>query len=363
MCSAACSSRRATTTVHALKSDPTGGVLCAYGLYYNALVDFRYANIRRIGPDGTAGPVSSCTPYNSGGAAPGGIMHAAAAPDGAGGAYASWRDYESGTAANYYYAQHYLASGQGQWATSYPVAFSEQIIQDGTAGVWLMGRPPGTQRLELHRRLADGSLPAGWTGAGVVITDPASLNSYHYAPMPTELVVAWSESGGASGLDIRALSVGQDGVIHAGWNAGGTPVCAANGDQTGPVLLSSGGSVLACWEDRRPNASVSDIYANLISLPSQVGVGPDPSTGFGILGAWPNPARDRIEVAFALAGDRPAKLDVLDLAGRSVHRCMLTDGGSRQTVTVALGDLANGVYFLRITQGARIATTRVAIAR
>lgn len=349
--------------LYSLKPDPTGGVVAGVMTYWDPPIGSsqRYGRVLRVSPTGSTTVSSNCTAYQSNNIVPGGITNVVAAPDGAGGVYGAWHDYDFATGTHNEYGQHVLSTGQTQWTTPYPVPVCN-VIQDGSAGLWFPGGPMGTQRLEVHRRLADGTLPAGWTTAGVVIS--MSTTAFSFAPMPTELVVGWAEGSGPTGKDIRALSVGQDGAISGGWDPGGTLVCAANGDQTYPILQADGaGAVLACWEDQRPNASVSDIYANRISLPSQVGIGPEPPVSFGILGAWPNPARDRIDVALALAGDGTATLDLIDLAGRSVHSSRVAAGAGRLTVPVALDGLANGVYFLRIAQGPRAATTRIAVAR
>ena len=349
--------------LYSIKPDPTGGVVCGVMSFQNPPVgdSWRFGRVLRVSPSATITLYSDCTAHQSGNVYPGGITNIVAAPDGAGGVYGVWHDFNSATGTHGEYGQHFLTSAQGQWTTPYPVPVCN-VIQDGSAGVWLPGSPMGTQRLEVHRRLADGTLPTGWTTAGVVIS--MSTTAYSFAPTPTELVVGWAEGSGATGKDIRALSVAQDGSIPGGWDPGGTLFCAANGDQTYPWLQADGaGGMLACWEDRRPGATESDIYANRISLPSQVGIGPEPPVSFGILGAWPNPARDRIEITFALAADAPATLQLIDLAGRSVHRSHLSPGAGRRTIPLALGGLANGVYFLRVIQGPRTASTRVAIAR
>jgi hypothetical protein len=338
--------------------------VCGLGSYFNALVDFRFGRIVRIRPDATVAFNKDCTAYYSGNAAPGGITQVAAAPDGAGGAYGTWHDFDSATPTHGDFGQHFNSSGTALWTAPYAVPFSGRVVQDGSVGVWWVGRPPGVPGIEVHRRLASGALPTGWTSAGVTITESTSLHTYSTAALPTALALCWSENGTGGDKDLRALSVNQEGVIPPGWESGGTPVCTAVGDQIGPFLLPDGAEgALACWVDQRAGASAPDIYATRIEPPPLVGVRPTAAHGFGFVAAGPNPARDRIELTFELSGDEPATLEVLDLAGRSLRRVALAGGTGPRTASLGLGDLANGVYFLRITQGTRAATTRVAIAR
>ena len=338
-----------------LKADPAGGVIC--GIRYQddaGPQNFNRGRICRILPDATLQLSDDCTPYISGGLAPGGIMLVAVAPDGTGGAYGTWADAASpgGT-----FGQHFLSSGQDQWATPYAMV-CDQTLQDGLVGVWFAALTTGPS-LVAHRRLADGTLPSGWTSSGVTFKTTPNFQSYRFVAMPNELVAGWSDNSGGT-YDIYASSVGRDGTISPIWTPGGTLVCAANGDQVAAFIVDDGQSgVLACWEDRRPNASVSDIYANRVLLPPPVAVGPRGSRDFGIHGAWPNPARDRIEVAFTLSGDATATLEVIDLAGRAFHRSTVAGASGRQAIV--LGDVANGVYFIRLSQGSRAAVARVAV--
>ena len=89
------------------------------------------------------------------------------------------------------------------------------------------------------------------------------------------------------------------------------------------------------------------------------------NTQFALAGARPNPARNDLTIAFSLPGSSPARLDVMDIAGRMVvtrevgslglgsHVLKLTDGRT----------LSAGVYLVRLSQGRRVLTTRAVIVR
>jgi hypothetical protein len=73
----------------------------------------------------------------------------------------------------------------------------------------------------------------------------------------------------------------------------------------------------------------------------------------------------RLRVAFTLADASPARLDVLDVAGRVVVSQDVGGAGTGKH-TMELGDrasLAQGIYFLRIRQGGSEARTRAALVR
>jgi len=78
---------------------------------------------------------------------------------------------------------------------------------------------------------------------------------------------------------------------------------------------------------------------------------------------WPMPARGAVNLAFTLATDAPATVELLDLAGRRVHRENLGDTSpGPRTLRLAPGRvLEPGVYWVRLTQGGARASTRVLV--
>jgi len=74
--------------------------------------------------------------------------------------------------------------------------------------------------------------------------------------------------------------------------------------------------------------------------------------------------RAALRVAFALPGEAPARLDLFDLTGRRVGTRRLTASGAGRG-EVAFDDeaLEPGLYFVTLTQGARTASTRIALIR
>ena len=73
------------------------------------------------------------------------------------------------------------------------------------------------------------------------------------------------------------------------------------------------------------------------------------------LALFPAPARDVLTVRFSTSSAGPARLDVIDLLGRTVRTVDL-DGRNERDVRVAVADLPAGLYMLRIQSGTSSAT-------
>jgi hypothetical protein len=115
--------------------------------------------------------------------------------------------------------------------------------------------------------------------------------------------------------------------------------------------------------------SAVDIHGNesafaLFSPASNTGVSGGGTVAFALEGVWPNPARSSgLNVAFALASDASARLELLDMSGRRVVTQEVgVLGAGRHTVDLARGQkLAPGVYWVRLTQAANQRVTRAAV--
>jgi hypothetical protein len=65
----------------------------------------------------------------------------------------------------------------------------------------------------------------------------------------------------------------------------------------------------------------------------------------------------------SLVGGAPARLDLIDVAGRRQTSRAIDAGTGPQTVDLGrTGGFAPGVYFLRLTQAGRMLTQRVVIS-
>ena len=85
---------------------------------------------------------------------------------------------------------------------------------------------------------------------------------------------------------------------------------------------------------------------------------------FALRGAAPNPAvREHLNIAFALEGELPAKLELFDINGRRViSRDVSALGAGEHALNIAQGiSVAPGIYWVSLTQGGRHAGSRVVI--
>jgi hypothetical protein len=77
----------------------------------------------------------------------------------------------------------------------------------------------------------------------------------------------------------------------------------------------------------------------------------------------PNPSHGgTLTVHFTLPTDAPARLELLDVAGRRIATHEV--GAGQHTLDLGAGqNLAPGLYLVRLTQGTNTRTTRVAVLR
>lgn len=93
-----------------------------------------------------------------------------------------------------------------------------------------------------------------------------------------------------------------------------------------------------------------------------VGVGPDRAFDFVLASIAPNPVVRNMTVSYSLASSEPARLELLDVTGRRWLSRELSSGAGRHQVQLSTGgQVPDGLYFLRLSQGARTSSARVAI--
>lgn len=89
-----------------------------------------------------------------------------------------------------------------------------------------------------------------------------------------------------------------------------------------------------------------------------------PTFTLALQGAWPNPARDRLSVAFTLEKDEPAILELFDMGGRLVSsRAVGGVGPGHHTFDLSDAGLRSGIYVIRLTEGNRTRTARAVVLR
>jgi len=147
---------------------------------------------------------------------------------------------------------------------------------------------------------------------------------------------------------------------------------ANSGSNTVSALLSRAGRLRP--RERRypvvPQARVDSVLGVSEPLPINAAAGavdrPGRIAALAIRGATPNPATGgRLRVEFALRDGSPARLELLDVAGRVVSARDVSPLGAG-THVLDLSDgraLRPGMYLLRLTQGASVVRARAAVLR
>jgi hypothetical protein len=115
---------------------------------------------------------------------------------------------------------------------------------------------------------------------------------------------------------------------------------------------------------RRPDGGTT-IPVSRIDARERPDVMSESASGLAILGVFPDPADRSVTVRFAAAGTSPGRLELYDLGGRRVGTQTvgpMAPGESRATFELG-AHLAPGIYWLRLTQEGKTATTRIAVVR
>ena len=305
------------------------------------------------------------------------------APDGAGGAIIVWEDDRNG-AWNQLYAQHLVGSGAtatgwpagGLRVCSFPTAASvsrpaflsptySSIATDGSGGAfvtWSDARAD-TGDIYIQHLRPDVGIAPGWPDQGLAlcVAPGPQLRPTIIADGMGGAFVAWEDArSGAANVFIQHVS--SSAAIAPGWPAGGLAVHVESSEQLHPRLASDGSlGVIVAWEDHRDVAS--QIYAARITSDGKfAGVEPT-ATGeplSDLVRLTPNPSRGVMNASFTLESGAPARIDVVDIAGRRVESIDLGAlGAGRHSVRLGSGRrYPPGVYLLRLTQGARVVAAR-----
>lgn len=239
---------------------------------------------------------------------------------------------------------------------------------------------------------AAAAIAPGWPATGVAFSKYGQAEGGTLAvPAMTGVIGVWARGSGAA-ADLYAGLVGLDGAVPAlvslvasearpgfvrvTWAVRGAAGEAwrlerrvAGGEWTALATLLPDGEGRVTYEDAAVAPGARYGY-RLAPLAGGAPLGetwldvPRERAAFALRGAWPNPVRDGAQVRFALPDAGPATLALLDAQGR-VHRTWALAGepGERTFALDGLGAVPPGIYWLRLAQGERVASARVAILR
>ena len=285
---------------------------------------------------------------------------------------------------------------------------------------WTDGSSTGARGIWVQRFGGDGLLAAGWPTDGVHITSPGSALDSPAAVVDGSgaATMAWWD-----GVTFRGIRVQSDATIASGWPSAGISLLDAGAVPYGGGVIASGnaGGVIVLWPDSRdpgtvgararwlladgspdptqpdtgrvllpgnaysaPMAAMGDgsggayvgwersvvqglwsyIGMSWVPYPSALAVPPSERRAMLSLAApWPNPARGALNVRFSLRDDSPARLELMDVAGRRVRSIDVSGAGEHVQRFDRLERLPAGVYLVRVRQAADSRTARATIVR
>jgi len=244
-----------------------------------------------------------------------------------------------------------LASAAGQQRLA-------AMTGDGAGGAlvaWYDTRS-GSGDIYAQRFTASGAIGSGWPAAGLAA---CSQGSEQYAPAiladgASGAFIVWEDFRGGT-TDVYAQRVTGGGAISSGWPTDGVALTTASGEQYAPRLMSDGaGGAIATWFDTR----------TLNGPPVLVPETPPRPLVFALYGARPSPAVGDLRIAFDLPDAKPAKLELLDVAGRRImSREVGSLGPGRHVVPIDERKLRAGIYVVRLTHAGRSLTATVSVLR
>ena len=175
-------------------------------------------------------------------------------------------------------------------------------------------------------------------------------------------MLSWSDLRSGVSEDIFAQRVSADGSLQ--WTQSGVALSTAAGLQNPAVSVPDGahGAIVA-WHDYRDGGG--DIYAQRVQADGALGGGV--TSVARIEPAWlrlalENPARaGGIRVQCSVPTNARATLELLDIQGRRVASHVFEGVGVRSLMLGSADAIAPGLYIVRLSQGGRASSARVAV--
>jgi len=253
------------------------------------------------------------------------------------------------------------------------------LIADGSGGVYVV-RPGATVPLATHVTSAGTVL--GSVDTPVNLPGDQYVPSYCFQPIgPDAMIADRTPNGGLLvGWNDTRLSPTVSFRLRW-WNPDLTP--DATKPDTGFVYFpgsphSYPGQLLAVHADGDDGAFLAwsdyhdigfsqitgDLWMTRVQLPILTGVTPHPrTTSLALSAPRPNPARGAVALDVTLPDDSPARIELLDVAGRVV-RTQAVQGAGAHTISIdGIAAIAPGLYFARVSTRAGTMATRVVVSR
>jgi hypothetical protein len=276
------------------------------------------------------------------------------------------------------------AWGDGLEAIAVDSIASVTLIPDGLGGAHVLWYSLSSSTIRGTHVLVNGQFAPGLGPQGVELPAPGSLPHIpmrflgaplDYVTADAEpdggLVFAWNDDALAPTNSIRVRWLKSDYTPDPSEPAAGrliVPAAQSNqGWELRGVHADGVGGAFVAWQVFPPDGPPlpdSQIWMTRLLPSSLLGVPPVARGGSLALSApHPNPSRGSVSFGVTLPDESPARIELLDIAGR-VQRTQVVRGPGAHAVTFGdAGSLAPGLYFARVTSRAGAHSTRVVLAR
>ena len=196
--------------------------------------------------------------------------------DGMGGAIMTWEDYRNGSNNSDIYAQRINADGTIPWTNNgvaICTAANDQtqplIVNDGAGGaiiVWMDSRRRN-YNYSIYAQKLNATGTVQWTSDGIAVCT-TSANQFSWSIVSDgaggAIIALVDYSNGFSNSDIYVQHIDAGGTVQ--WGSNGVVICAADNNQTNPVMVNDGkGGAFIAWLDSRNASDFYDIYAQSIN--------------------------------------------------------------------------------------------------
>jgi len=267
-------------------------------------------------------------------------FHSSMVLDSAGGVFVEFEDLSDG----YLFLQHVLAAGAVDplWPSTgrqLGTGSEGDIAPDGAGGCYAAYQsqliPFGPSVVAVNRFGVDGVVPVK-LAEGTAEAEPGRVH------------LTW-RGAEASPSDARVQRRDDSG---GEWRDLGAPTAVGRDEMDYEDLTAAPG---ASYDYR--------LVRGAEVLSQEITVRVPAAAAFALAGATPNPALAReLSVSFSLAGGGAARIELFDLAGRREYARPLTGlAPGHHALSLAEAQLAPGVHWLHLSEGARSATARIVV--
>ncbi len=278
--------------------------------------------------------------------------------DGLGGAIITWQDKRGGISYDVY-AQRINSTGVTQWLSNGAavcLADSSQtsidITSDNISGAIITWRDKRNglyhdiyaQKINLNGTVA-------WQLNGIRLTNAplTQTNPNICGDGSGGAIIVWQDSTTAN-WDIKSQRISSSGI--ALWNVNGNIVSDAVNLQTNPKNIADGkGGCIYVWEDFR-NGLNDDIYAQHFSANGIESISSEFYSDKKIITIYPNPINDYAIIQYKINDFNFDSLNgiIYDNSGNIIRTFNIV----KNNYTFDVRNMANGIYYLKITDNDKI---------